>query len=117
MARGQGQSTNAHDQVAEDKQAAEDGCGVAACWHGLALRAIALDGDGTLELWGPPTPGGPPASEPQETHPLRRGHVVSRYPLGPGLLAVPFEAPQVLVLDHGRIALRGPSREVQRTGV
>ena len=33
---------------------------------------------GTLELWGPSKPGEPPATEPQETHPLKRGHVVSR---------------------------------------
>ena len=39
---------------------------------------VVLDGEGTLELWGPPTPGEPPATEPQETHPLKRGHVVSR---------------------------------------
>jgi len=39
---------------------------------------VVLDGEGTLELWGPPIPGGPPATEPQETHPLKRGHVVSR---------------------------------------
>lgn len=30
---------------------------------------------------------------------LKRGHVVSRYPLGTGLLALPFEAPQIIVLD------------------
>jgi uncharacterized cupin superfamily protein len=41
---------------------------------------VILDGEGTLELWGPPKPGEPPATEPQETHPLRRGHVVSRPP-------------------------------------
>ena len=28
-----------------------------------------------------------------------RGHAVSRYPLGPALLAVPFELPQILLLD------------------
>ena len=39
---------------------------------------VVLDGEGTLELWGRPTPGQPPATEPQETHALRRGHVVSR---------------------------------------
>ena len=30
---------------------------------------------------------------------LKRGHVVSRYPLGTALFALPFEAPQILVLD------------------
>ncbi len=39
---------------------------------------VVLDGAGTLELWGPPRPGEPPATEPQEAHPLERGHVVSR---------------------------------------
>ncbi len=39
---------------------------------------VILDGEGTLELWGPPKPGDAPATEPQETHALRRGHVVSR---------------------------------------
>ena len=28
-----------------------------------------------------------------------RGHIVSRYPIGPAILAVPFELPQVLILD------------------
>ncbi len=28
---------------------------------------VVLDGEGTLELWGPPKPGEPPATEPQET--------------------------------------------------
>src|SRR5207253_7929307 len=37
-----------------------------------------LDGEGTLELWGPPKVGEVPATEPRETYPLRRGHVVSR---------------------------------------
>jgi uncharacterized cupin superfamily protein len=41
---------------------------------------VVLDGEGTLELWAPPKPGAAPATEPQETHPLRRGHVVSRPP-------------------------------------
>jgi len=41
---------------------------------------VVLDGEGTLELWGPPRPGEPVATEPQETHALRRGHVVSRPP-------------------------------------
>jgi uncharacterized cupin superfamily protein len=39
---------------------------------------IVLEGEGMLELWGRPTPGEPPATEPQETHALRAGHVVSR---------------------------------------
>jgi uncharacterized cupin superfamily protein len=39
---------------------------------------VVLDGEGTLELWGPPKAGAPPATEPSERHPLRRGHVVSR---------------------------------------
>ena len=39
---------------------------------------VVLDGEGTLELWGPPKAGQPPATEPQETHALKRGHVVSR---------------------------------------
>jgi uncharacterized cupin superfamily protein len=37
-----------------------------------------LDGEGTLELWGPPRPGDPHQTEPQETHELRRGHVIAR---------------------------------------
>ena len=45
---------------------------------------VVLDGEGTLELWGRPTPGQPPATEPAETHALRRGHVVSR-PAGTGI--------------------------------
>jgi uncharacterized cupin superfamily protein len=39
---------------------------------------VVLDGEGTLELWGPPKPGEPAATEPQETHAVKRGHVVSR---------------------------------------
>jgi uncharacterized cupin superfamily protein len=39
---------------------------------------VVLDGAGTLELWGPPQAGEPSATEPQETHALRQGHVVSR---------------------------------------
>lgn len=39
---------------------------------------VVLAGEGTLELWGPPQPGSPPASEPRERHPLRAGSVVSR---------------------------------------
>jgi uncharacterized cupin superfamily protein len=41
---------------------------------------VVLDGEGTLELWGPPKPGSAPATEPQETHAVRRGHVVARPP-------------------------------------
>jgi uncharacterized cupin superfamily protein len=41
---------------------------------------VVLDGEGTLELWAPPSPEEPRRTEPQETHPLRRGHVVSRPP-------------------------------------
>jgi uncharacterized cupin superfamily protein len=41
---------------------------------------VVLDGGGTLELWGPPKPGEPPATEPAETHALRRGHLVARPP-------------------------------------
>jgi hypothetical protein len=29
----------------------------------------------------------------------KQGHVISRYPLAPGLLALPFEIPQILLLD------------------
>lgn len=39
---------------------------------------VILDGEGTLELWGRPDPGNPLPTEPAETHPLRRGHVISR---------------------------------------
>jgi uncharacterized cupin superfamily protein len=39
---------------------------------------VVLDGEGTLELWAPPKAGATPQTEPQETHALRRGHVVSR---------------------------------------
>ena len=39
---------------------------------------VVLDGEGTLELWRGPQPGVPFQTEPQETHPLRRGSVVSR---------------------------------------
>jgi uncharacterized cupin superfamily protein len=41
---------------------------------------IVLDGEGTLELWDGPKPGAPLPTEPAETHPLRRGHVVARPP-------------------------------------
>ncbi len=43
---------------------------------------VILDGEGTLELWGRPRPGDPFQTEPQETHALRAGHVVSRPPGG-----------------------------------
>jgi uncharacterized cupin superfamily protein len=39
---------------------------------------VILDGEGTFELWDRPEPGAPPASEPLERHPVRRGHVISR---------------------------------------
>ncbi len=39
---------------------------------------VVLDGDGTLELWGPAKAGEMPRTEPQDTHELRSGHVVSR---------------------------------------
>jgi uncharacterized cupin superfamily protein len=39
---------------------------------------VVLEGEGTFELWGPPKAGEPPPTEPQETHAVRRGHVVSR---------------------------------------
>jgi uncharacterized cupin superfamily protein len=39
---------------------------------------VVLDGEGTLELWGPPKPGEPLPTEPEETHAVRRGHAVSR---------------------------------------
>jgi uncharacterized cupin superfamily protein len=41
---------------------------------------VVLDGEGTLELWHSPQPGRPFATEPQETRPVRRGHIVSRPP-------------------------------------
>jgi uncharacterized cupin superfamily protein len=41
---------------------------------------VILDGEGTLELWGPPKPGTTGQTEPQETQPVRRGHVISRPP-------------------------------------
>ncbi len=41
---------------------------------------VILDGDGVLELWAPPQPGEPVQGGPRETHPVRRGHVVSRPP-------------------------------------
>jgi len=39
---------------------------------------VILDGEGTLELWGPPEPGAPLQTDPRETHAVRRGHVISR---------------------------------------
>ena len=39
---------------------------------------VVLDGEGVLELWSRPQPGLPHQTEPQETHPLRRGSIVSR---------------------------------------
>jgi uncharacterized cupin superfamily protein len=39
---------------------------------------VVLDGEGTLELWGPPDPAAPLQTEPAERHPVRRGHVISR---------------------------------------
>jgi uncharacterized cupin superfamily protein len=41
---------------------------------------VILDGEGVLELWDPPRPGGALQAAPRETHPLREGHVVSRPP-------------------------------------
>jgi len=41
---------------------------------------VILDGEGTLELWAPAGPDNPHQTEPQETHALRRGHVVARPP-------------------------------------
>ena len=41
---------------------------------------VVLDGEGVLELWAPPNPAQPLQTEPRETHPVRRGSVVSRPP-------------------------------------
>jgi uncharacterized cupin superfamily protein len=41
---------------------------------------VILDGSGTLELWAKPDPANPHQTEPAETHPIRRGHVISRPP-------------------------------------
>jgi uncharacterized cupin superfamily protein len=41
---------------------------------------VILDGEGTLELWDPPQPGRAPPRQPGTTHPVRRGHVISRPP-------------------------------------
>lgn len=39
---------------------------------------VVLEGEGVLELWAKPDPANPLPTEPAETHPIRRGHVVSR---------------------------------------
>ncbi|HXY81152.1 MAG TPA: cupin domain-containing protein [Gaiellaceae bacterium] len=39
---------------------------------------VILDGEGTLELWDGPQPGLPHRTEPSETRPIRRGHVIAR---------------------------------------
>ena len=39
---------------------------------------VVLDGEGTLELWPGPKPGAPLPTEPDETHAVGRGHIVSR---------------------------------------
>jgi uncharacterized cupin superfamily protein len=39
---------------------------------------VVLDGEGVLELWSRPDPANPLQTEPAETQPIRRGHVVSR---------------------------------------
>jgi uncharacterized cupin superfamily protein len=39
---------------------------------------VILDGEGVLELWGRPDPTKPLQTEPAETYPIRRGHVISR---------------------------------------
>jgi uncharacterized cupin superfamily protein len=41
---------------------------------------VILDGEGMLELWGPPRPDAVPATAPRETHPVRAGHLISRPP-------------------------------------
>jgi uncharacterized cupin superfamily protein len=41
---------------------------------------VILDGDGVFELWAPPQPGDTRQTEPRETHPVRRGHIVVRPP-------------------------------------
>jgi uncharacterized cupin superfamily protein len=41
---------------------------------------VILDGAGTLELWGLPRPGVELQTVPQETHAIRRGHVIARPP-------------------------------------
>ena len=39
---------------------------------------VILDGEGVLELWGQPRAGEMPRSQPEETHEVRHGHVISR---------------------------------------
>jgi uncharacterized cupin superfamily protein len=39
---------------------------------------VILDGEGVVELWAKPDPANPLQTEPAETHPVRRGHVISR---------------------------------------
>jgi uncharacterized cupin superfamily protein len=41
---------------------------------------VVLDGEGTLELWAPPSPDQPRPTEPRETQAVRRGHVIARPP-------------------------------------
>jgi uncharacterized cupin superfamily protein len=41
---------------------------------------VILDGEGELLLWAPPQPETPTQTEPVETHPIRRGHIISRPP-------------------------------------
>jgi uncharacterized cupin superfamily protein len=41
---------------------------------------VILDGEGTLELWAAPQPGDTRQDTPQETQPIRRGHLISRPP-------------------------------------
>jgi hypothetical protein len=66
------------------------------------LPLAVLRGDGVyldrfralfVREWGTPTPIFVAVS---------RGHLVSRYPIGPGLLAVPFYLPQVAYLDRAQ---------------
>lgn len=39
---------------------------------------VVIDGEGIFELWGRPDPAKTPATEPAESHLVRRGHVISR---------------------------------------
>jgi uncharacterized cupin superfamily protein len=41
---------------------------------------VILDGTGMLELWAKPDPATQRQTEPAETHPICRGHVISRPP-------------------------------------
>ncbi len=41
---------------------------------------VILDGEGVLELWAPAHPDRAHQTEPQETHAVRRGHVIARPP-------------------------------------